>query len=34
MFDKAIVIVDRILLVVVTYKGCEFVDELIKWMNK
>lgn len=34
MFDKTIVIIDRILYAFVIYKGAEFIDELIKWMNK
>jgi hypothetical protein len=34
MFDKTIVIIDRILYAFVIYKGCEFIDELIKWMEK
>jgi len=33
-FDKTIVIVDRILYAFVIYKGAEFIDELIKYMNK
>ena len=34
MFDKAIVITDRILCGIVIYKGCDFIQQLIDYLNK
>lgn len=34
MFDKIIVVIDRILCIVVIYKGCDFTQQLIDYLWK